>query len=81
MQRGVACYLDLPPAVGRVRLTGRVVWTALRGGERTLEGDRRYHYQTGIEFNRLTVEQQQALAGALETLKAASDAKDRLLSH
>ena len=77
MHEGVECYLDLPPALGRARLTGRVVWTELRGSEQTLEGDRRHHYQTGIEFTRLTVEQQTALACALETLKAASDEKDR----
>ena len=77
MREGGECYLDLPPSLGRVRLTGRVVWTGLRGSEQTLEGDRRHHYQTGIEFTRLTVEQRTALACALETLKAASDAKDR----
>jgi PilZ domain len=77
MREGGECYLDLPPSLGRVRLTGRVVWTGLRGSEQTLEGDRRHHYQTGIEFTGLTVEQQTALACALETLKAASNAKDR----
>ena len=77
MHQGVECHLDLPPALGRVRLTGRVLWTRLRGSEQTLEGERRHRYHTGIEFTGLTVEQQTALAGALETLKTASDAKDR----
>jgi hypothetical protein len=77
MREGAECHLDLPPALGRVRLTGRVVWTGLRGSEQTLEGDRRHHYQSGIEFTGLTVEQQTALTCALETLKAANDAKDR----
>jgi hypothetical protein len=81
MHQGVECHLDLPSALGRGRLPGRVVWTGLRGSEQTLAGDRRYRYQTGIEFNGLTVEQQTALARALETLKAASDAKDRSPSH
>ena len=31
MHEGVECQLDLPPALCRVRLTGRIVWTRLRG--------------------------------------------------
>ncbi len=67
----VVCYLDLPPALGALRLTGRVAWTWLRGTEQTLEGDRRSHYESGIEFTGPTPEQQAALAAALATLQAA----------
>ncbi len=77
MHEGVMCYVDLPPALGRVRLTGRVMWTRLRGSEQTLEGNRRHHHQSGIEFTGLTPEQQTALAAALETLKATSDSSER----
>ncbi len=77
MHEGVVCYVDLPPALGRVRLTGRVMWTRLRGSEQTLEGNRRHHHQSGIEFTGLTPEQQTALAAALETLKATSDSSER----
>jgi hypothetical protein len=76
MREGGICYLDLPPVFGRVRFTGRVVWTEVRGSEQTLEGDRRFHHQSGIEFAGLTAEQRAALAAALETLRAASDAPD-----
>ena len=41
---GVVCYLDLPPALGALRLTGQVVWTRLRGTEQTLAGEQRFHY-------------------------------------
>jgi hypothetical protein len=47
---GVVCYLDLPPALGALRLTGCVAWTRLQDTERTLEGDRRSHYESGIEL-------------------------------
>jgi len=66
----VVCYLDLPPALGGLRLTGRVAWTWLRGTEQTLAGDRRSHYESGIEFTGPTPEQQAALATAMATLQA-----------
>jgi hypothetical protein len=74
---GVVCYLDLPPALGALRVTGRVAWTWLQGTEQTLEGDRRSHYESGIEFTGPTAEQQAALTTALATLQAALDAPDR----
>jgi len=76
LREGLVCSVDLPPALGRVRLTGRVVWTAVRGGEQTLEGEQRLPYQSGLAFTGLTPEQQTALAEALETLKTVPDEKD-----
>ena len=67
----VVCYLDLPPALGALRLTGRVAWTWLRGTEHTLAGERRSHYESGIEFTNPTRDQQVALATVLATLQAA----------
>jgi PilZ domain len=81
LHEGVVCYVDLPPALGRVRLTGRVVWTRLRGTEQTLEGERRCHHESGIEFTNLTPDQQTALAAALATLQAAQDTPDREASR
>ncbi len=75
LREGVVCVVDLPPALGRVRLTGRVVWTAVRGGEQTIEGEQRLRYHSGLAFTGLTPEQQTALAQALETLKASTDEK------
>ena len=70
-------YVDLPPALGAVRLLGRVVWTRLRGTEQTFDGGRRAVYESGLEFTSLTPEQQAALASALATLQAAQDPPDR----
>jgi len=70
-------YLDLPPALGRLRLTGRVAWTRLRRVKKTLEGERRSYYESGIEFTSLTPEQQTALAAALHTLQVAPPVSDR----
>ena len=67
---GVVCYLDLPLALGGLRLTGCIVWTHLRGTEQALTGERRSHYESGIEFLDPTPAQQTALAVALASLQA-----------
>ncbi len=72
LREGITCDIDLPAALGRIRLAGRVVWTGVRGSEQTLEGDHRLHYQSGIEFTGLTPHQQKGLTAALETLKGSS---------
>jgi hypothetical protein len=70
MHGEVVCYLDLPPALGALRLAGRVAWTWLHRVEQTLAGERRSHYESGIEFTRATPDQQAALAAVLATLQA-----------
>ena len=75
--KGVGCSVDLPSALGAIQLSGRVVWTRLRETEQTLAGDRRDHYESGIEFTGLTAAQQAALAAALATLQAAQVAAER----
>jgi len=75
--KGVGCSVDLPSALGAIQLSGRVVWTRLRGTEQTLAGDRRDHYESGFEFTGLTAAQQAALAVALATLHAAQVAAER----
>jgi hypothetical protein len=70
---GVVCFVDLPPSLGMLRLTGRVVWTRRRSTKQTLAGDRRDDYESGIEFTNLTSEQVRALADALATLQAIQD--------
>ena len=70
-------YVDLPPALGAVRLTGRLVWTRLRRIEQALAGDRRALYESGLEFTSLTPDQQTALADALATLQAAQAMAER----
>ena len=71
LHEGLVCFVDLPRALGRLRLTGRVVWTRLHATEQTFEGERRAHYESGIAFTGPTAEQQAALADALATLQTA----------
>ncbi len=67
-ERGV-CFLDFPPALGRLRLTGRVVWTKLHTSERLPTGAEHTSYQSGLAFLGMTPEQRTALLAALEILK------------
>jgi PilZ domain len=75
--KGVVCAVELPPALGALRLPGRVVWTRLRAGEDILEGHRRSRYESGVEFTSLTSEQQATLALALATFRATQAGLDR----
>jgi hypothetical protein len=74
LHEGLVCFVDLPRPFGRLRLTGRVVWTRLHKGEQTLDGDKHLYYQSGLAFTGITPEQQSALADVLETFRAATDA-------
>ncbi len=69
LHEGLVLFVDLPPALGGVRLTGEVVWTRLRKGEQTFEGDKHRSYQSGLVFVGITPEQQAALAVALAILR------------
>jgi hypothetical protein len=80
LQAGGVWYVDLPPELGDLRLTARVVWTRLLGTERMMEGARRRAYESGIEFTGPTAEQQTALAAVLATLQAETPTPDRVPS-
>jgi hypothetical protein len=73
LHEGSGCYVDLPRALGRLRLAGRVVWTRLHKAEQTFEGDKHVYYQSGLAFVGITPEQRTALKAALEILRTAHD--------
>lgn len=81
LREGSVCYVELPSAGERVRLTGRTLWTGVRGGEQTLEGDRLLRYQSGLVFTGLTPEQQAALAHVLEMLQNEWGMTDQTSHH
>jgi hypothetical protein len=77
LQPGSTCTLELPLPFGSLQVAARVVWSLLRGAGPIREGDRGMHYHSGLAFTEFTSEQQAALARALETLQATSDASGR----
>ena len=79
LHEGVMCFVDLPPALGGVRLTAIVVWTRLHKTEQPFEGAT--CYRSGLAFVGITPEQRTALTAALEILKTAHDMLEGGLSH
>ncbi len=77
----IACFLELPPALGEAHLVCRIVWTRLYEGERGLDGGTHVSYQSGLAFVGITPEQQTALASALEILKTEHDRPEHVPSH
>ncbi len=71
LEPGLLCMVDLPAALGRGSLTGRVVWSKFHRSERDLEGEQRRYFQSGLTWTEFTPGQQERLTAALEILKAA----------
>ena len=67
------CFLDLPWALGGVRLQGKVVWSQEGESKPAADGKRLVHYQSGLTFRLLTPEQRAGLTAALEILRAAQE--------
>ena len=68
LEQGSTCSLELPPMLGSLMLSTRVVWNGLFGGERTSDGERHFIYQCGLIFVNLSKEQESTLARALRSL-------------
>jgi len=64
-------FLDLPRALGGIRLQGEVLWSRRGGRKRVVAGKRLVYYQSGLTFRWLTTEQRAGLAAALEILTTA----------
>ncbi len=68
---GLLCVVDLPAALGRGSLTGRVVWSKFHRTEQAVDGERRRYFQSGLTWTEFTPAQQERLTAALDILKAA----------
>jgi hypothetical protein len=73
LNTGLLCFIDLPPALGRGTLSGRIVWTRLHRDEQELDGARQRTYRSGLSWTGLTPPQQATLTAALQRLQAAWD--------
>jgi len=71
LHAGLMCLVDLPPALGRGSLSGRIVWSKLHRTEQSLDGERRRYFQSGLTWAELTPGQLGALVAALDILKAS----------
>jgi hypothetical protein len=73
---GSYCTLELPPELGSLTLSARVVWSAVLGGEETAQGERHIIYQNGLAFANLTADQRATLAILLEQLTPKATLQD-----
>ena len=76
LRPGATYAFELPPALGSLILTARVVHSAVVGTEATPNGERHLRYQTGLTFVGTTPEQRAALAAILERLAPGGDLGD-----
>jgi hypothetical protein len=78
---GSACTLELPPALGSLVLSARVIHSAVMGSEVNPEGYRLVRYQSGLAFVDVTAAQEAVLADILEKLTpAGGTGEERLVS-
>jgi hypothetical protein len=68
LRPGATYVFELPPALGPLTLTAKIVHSAVVGTEKTPDGGRILRYQSGIAFVEPTAEQQSALAAILKGL-------------
>jgi len=67
------CFVDLPPALGGIKLQGQAIWTQVVGRQEVAEGKWEVTFQSGLRFTMLTPAQQAGLAEALRILTAAQE--------
>ncbi len=65
---GMVVSVDLPPAPTLMRVPAVVVWTRQVATERTVTGERRAIYQSGVAFCRATPDQETALQRVIDRL-------------
>ncbi len=68
LEQGSPCSLQLPPMLGSLELSTRVVWSGLFGGRQTSDGERHFIYQSGLVFLDVSQEQREELSRVLESL-------------
>jgi len=68
LRPGANYALELPPALGPLILTVRVVHSAVIGTEPTPQGERNLRYQSGLAFVGIAGAQQSALVAILQRL-------------
>ncbi len=79
LRPGTTCTFQLPPAIGSVVVSARVVHSAVIGATPMADGSRQLLYQSGLAFVSVTEEQQAALADIVKRLTPAGGSGDARL--
>jgi hypothetical protein len=67
---GQLCFLDLPRALGGIRLQGQVIWSEVAVRQAAAKALEWTPYRSGMRFTQITPAQRAELTAALERLKA-----------
>ena len=79
LRPGSTCVFQLPPAIGSVVLSARVVHSAVIGATPISDGDRQLRYQSGLAFVNATPEQWAALEEIVKRLTPGGGVGDARL--
>ena len=74
LNAGQLCFVELPVALGRGTLRGRIGWTKCQRNELTSEGMRQHCFRRGLQGTGRTLGPQGARTAGLQRLTAAAGA-------
>jgi len=80
LRPGSACAFELPPSVGALILSARIIHSSVVGAAPTREGERQLRYQSGLVFTGITADQQTTLESALEKLTSRGSSRNTRFS-
>jgi hypothetical protein len=80
LRPGSACTFELPPSIGTLTLSARIIHSSVVGAAPTREGERRLRYQSGLVFTGITVDQQTSLENALQNLTSKGSSRNTRFS-
>lgn len=80
LRPGSACTFELPPSIGTLTLSARIIHSSVVGAAPTREGERRLCYQSGLVFTGITVDQQTTLESALQKLTSRGSSRNTRFS-
>lgn len=80
LRPGSACTFELPPSIGALTLSARIIHSSVVGAAPTREGERKLRYQSGLVFTGITVDQQTTLEGALQKLTSIGSSRNTRFS-
>jgi hypothetical protein len=79
LRPGSRCTFHLPPAVGPVVLSSRIVHSTVVGATPMADGDRQLLYQSGLAFLNITPDQRAALDEVIKRLTPGGGVGDAWL--
>jgi len=77
LPHGSHCTLELPPTLGSLTVSARVMWSGLFGGEKTPNGEEHFIYQSGLAFVDVSPDQQAVLTKILHRISTHGKAREK----